>query len=190
MKRALPSGSQIGTINLPQFLNAKIAGDLMRAAARRNGWQIVASHDTDVQNLVPDTQRAVGDMIRANPDIDAIWGCCDFVPAGAIPAIRSSGRQIPIYALHGIPSVIPQLRSGRVVVEIAEYQKGSFIAIDELAAFFANGNPIAKRTPARFAYKQTIVGRASAARGYPYPTAKMLAPFKARWARLYQLPAR
>jgi ABC-type sugar transport system substrate-binding protein len=190
MKRELPRGSRIGTINLPQFLNAKIAGDLMKAAANRNGWTIVANHDTDVQNLVPDTQKAVGDMIRANPDVDAIWGCCDFAPAGALPAIRSSGKEIKIFALHGIPSVIPQLKSGLVVVEVAEYQKGSFIGIDELAAFFANKDPIAKRTPKQFAYKQTIMGRANAAMGYPYPTGKMLAPFKARWARLYQLPAR
>ena len=103
MKRELPRGSQIGTINLPQFLNAKIAGDLMKAAARRNGWTIVANHDTDVQNLVPDAQKAVGDMIRANPDIDADLGCCDFAPAGAIPAIRSSGKEIKIFALHGSP---------------------------------------------------------------------------------------
>ena len=76
------------------------------------------------------------------------------------------------------------------MVEVAEYQKGNFIAIDELAAFFANGNPIAKRTPKQFAYKRTIMDPANAAKGYPYPTAKMLAPFKARWARLYQLPAK
>ncbi|HEU0246861.1 MAG TPA: substrate-binding domain-containing protein [Gaiellaceae bacterium] len=190
MKRDLPRGSEIGTINLPQFLNAKIAGDLIKKAAKQNGWTIVASHDTDLQNLVPDAQKAVGDMIRANPGIDAIWGCCDFAPAGAIPAIRSSGKNIKIYALHGIPSVIPQLRSRLVVVEVAEYQKGSFIAIDELAAFFAKGDPIAKKTPKQFAYKQTIMGPANAAKGYPYPTAKMLAPFKRRWARLYQLPAK
>ena len=77
-----------------------------------------------------------------------------------------------------------------VVVEVAEYQKGSFIAMDELAAFFAKGDPIAKKTPKQFAYKQTIMGPANAAKGYPYPTAKMLAPFKRRWARLYQLPAK
>ncbi|HET9460618.1 MAG TPA: substrate-binding domain-containing protein [Gaiellaceae bacterium] len=190
MKRDLPRGSEIGTINLPQFLNAKIAGDLMKKAAQRNGWKIVAQHDADLANLVADTQKSVGDMIRANAGIDAIWGCCDFAPAGAIPAIRSSGKAIKIYALHGIPSVIPQLKSGLVVVEVAEYQKGSLIAIDELAAFFANGDPIAKKTPKQFAYKQTIVGKANASKGYPYATAKMLAPFKARWARLYQLPAK
>ena len=190
MKRDLPSGSEIGTINLPQFLNAKIAGDLMIAAAARNGWKIVANHDTDVQNLVPDSQKAVGDMIRANPGIDAIWGCCDFAPAGAIPAIRSSGKDIKIYALHGIPSVIPQLSTGNVVVEISEYQKGSLIALDELAAYFAKRDPIAKKTPKQFAYEQTIMDASNASNGYPYPTSRMLKAFKARWAKLYRLPAK
>lgn len=189
MKRDLPRGSEIGTIDLPQFLNAKMASDLMKAAATKAGWKIVASHDTDVQNSVPDVQRAVGDMIRANPGIDAIWGCCDFAPTGAIPAIRSSGKSIKVYALHGIPSSISQAKGGLAVLEVSEYQKGGMIAMDELAAYFAKRDPIAKRTPKRYAYKQKIVDSANAGKGYPYPTNKMLAPFKAKWAKLYVLPA-
>jgi ABC-type sugar transport system substrate-binding protein len=189
MQRDLPRGSEIGLIELPQFLNAKIAGDLMVAAAKKAGWKIVARHDTDVQNSVPDVQRAVGDMIRANPGIDAIWGCCDFAPTGAIPAIRSSGKKIKVYALHGIPSSISQAKGGLAVLEVSEYQKGGIIAIDELAAFFAKRNPIARRTPPQFAYKQQIVDKTNAGKGYPYPTAPMLAQFRARWAKLYILPA-
>jgi ribose transport system substrate-binding protein len=189
MKKDLPRGSEIGLIELPQFLNAKIASELMVAAAKKAGWKIVARHDTDVQNSVPDVQKAVGDMIRANPGIDAIWGCCDFAPTGAIPAIRSSGKNIRVYALHGIPSSIPQAKSGLAVLEVADYQKGSMIAIDELAAYFGTKDPIAKRVPARFAYKQQIVDKANAGKGYPYPTAPILAQFKARWSKLYILPA-
>jgi ABC-type sugar transport system substrate-binding protein len=189
MKKDLPRGSEIGLVELPQFLNAKIAGDLMVAAAKKAGWKIVARHDTDVQNSVPDVQKAVGDMIRANPDIDAIWGCCDFAPTGAIPAIRSSGKNIKVYALHGIPSSISSAKGGLAVLEVSEYQKGGIIAIDELAAFFATKNPIARRTPPQFAYRQKIVDKANAAKGYPYPTAPMLAQFKKRWAKLYILPA-
>jgi ABC-type sugar transport system substrate-binding protein len=190
MKKGLPRGSKIATINLPQFLNAKIAGDLIKSAAPAAGWKIVANHDTALQNSVADVQRAVGDMIRANPEIDAIWGCCDFAPTGAIPAIRASGKDVKVYALHGIPSSISQAKTGIAVLEVSEYQKGGIIAIDELAAWFARKDPIAKRTPPQFAYKQQIVDSSNAAAGYPYPTAKMLAPFKARWARLYQLPAK
>jgi len=190
MARDLPRGSEIGTINLPQFLNAKIAGDLIKAAAKRHGWKIVASHDTDVQNAVADVQRSVGDMIRANPGIDAIWSCCDFGPTGAIPAIRSSGKNVKVYSLHGIPSSIAQAKSSLAVLEVAEYQKGGIIAIDELAAYFATGDPIAKRTPKQYAYKQTIVDKSNAAKGYPYPTKRMLAPFVGKWKKLYNLPAK
>ena len=190
MKLDLPRGSEIGTINLPQFLNAKIAGDLIKAAAKRNGWKIVASHDTDVQNSVADVQRAVGDMIRAIPNLKVIWSCCDFGPTGAIPAIRSSGKDIKVYSLHGIPSSISQAKTGLAVLEVAEYQKGGIIAIDQLASHFATGAAIAKRTPKQFDYRQTIVDKASAAKGYPYPTSKMLAPFVARWKKLYTLPAK
>ena len=190
MKKDVPRGSEIGTINLPQFLNAKIAGDLMVSAANANGWDIVASHDTDVANSVPDVQKAVGDMIRAHPNLKVIWSCCDFGPTGAIPAIRASGKDIKVYSLHGIPSSIPQAQSGLAVLEVAEYQKGGIIAIDQLARHFATGAKIARKTPKRYAYKMTIVDQANAAKGYPYPTGPMLKAFVAKWKKLYRLPAR
>lgn len=183
MRRDLPRGSEIGAVNLPQFLNAKLAGDYIKQAARRQGWKIVASHDANLQSLVPDTQRAVGDMLRANPGIDAIFGCCDFVPAGAVPAIRAGGKQTKVYALHGVPSAISLARSGLAVLEVADYQRGGIVAIDVLARHFATGAKIPKRMPGR--YQMTIVDRSNAGKGFPYPTSKVLAPFKARWARLY-----
>ena len=85
------------------------------------------------------------------------------------PAIRSSGKNIKVYALHGIPSSISSAKGGLAVLEVSDYQKGGIIAVDELAAFFATTNPIAKRTPLQFAYKQKIVDRTNAAKGYPYP---------------------
>jgi ABC-type sugar transport system substrate-binding protein len=185
MRRSLRRGSQIGAINLPQFLNAKIAGDLFRPAARRAGWQVVASHDADLANLVPDTQRAVGDMIRANPGIDAIWGCCDFVPTGAVPAIRASGKNMKVYSLHGIPSTMPQVRTGTSIVEIADYQLGGLVAIDVLARHFAYGTKIPKHMPKPYRWHMKIVSQANARRGYPYPTSKVMAPFRRKWNRLY-----
>jgi ABC-type sugar transport system substrate-binding protein len=183
MRREVPRGSEIGTINLPQFLNAKLAGDSIKQAAKARGWKIVASHDADLQNLVPDTQRAVGDMLRANPGIDAIFGCCDFVPTGAVPAIRASGKQIKVYALHGIPSSISQARSGLAVLEVADYQRGGIVAIDVLAQHFASKKAIPRKMPGR--YQLRLVDRTNAARGFPFPTSKVLAPFKAKWARTY-----
>jgi ribose transport system substrate-binding protein len=189
MKKNIPARSEIGTINLPQFLNAKIASDLMVAAAKKNNWNIVASHDADVANSVPDVQKAVGDMIRAHPNLKVIWSCCDFGPTGAIPAIRASGKDIKVYSLHGIPSSIPQAKTGLAILEVAEYQKGGIIAIDQLARHFATGAKIAKTTPKRYAYKMTIVDRAKAGKGYPYPTRPMLAPFVKKWKKVYRLPA-
>jgi ABC-type sugar transport system substrate-binding protein len=188
MKEDLPEGSQIGVINLPQFLNAKIAGDNIKKAAPDAGWTIVASHDADLANLVPDTQRAVGDMLRANPGIDAIFGCCDFVPAGGVPAIRRSGKEIKLYALHGIPSVMPQVRSGIAVVEVADYQLGGVVAIDVLADHFATGADIPKEMPAEYEWSMAIVDESNADDGYPYPTQEVLAPFLERWEERYETP--
>jgi ABC-type sugar transport system substrate-binding protein len=186
MQDDLPEGSQLGVINLPQFLNAKLAGDNIVEAAPENGWEIVASHDADLANLVPDTQRAVGDMLRANPEIDAIFGCCDFVAAGAVPAIRQSGRDLKVYSLHGIPSAMEQAESGLAVLEVADYQKGGVVAIDMLARYFATGEEIPKDMPDEYAWEMTIVDESNAADGFPYPTEDVLAPFLERWEEQYE----
>jgi ABC-type sugar transport system substrate-binding protein len=185
MTKALPRGSKIATINLPQFLNAKIAGDQIKAAAKRYGWRIVASHDADLQNLVPDVQKATGDILRANPDLKAVWGCCDFAPAGAVPAIRAARKNIKVYALHGVPSTIQFAKAGSAVVEMASYQQGALAAIDLLAAHYARGAKIPKHLPKSLAYRMKIVDKSNAGAGFPYPTNKLLAPFKKKWAKLY-----
>ncbi len=185
MTKALPRGSKIATINLPQFLNAKIAGDQIKAAAKTYGWKIVASHDADLQNLVPDVQKATGDILRANPDLKAVWGCCDFAPAGAVPAIRAARKSIKVYALHGVPSTIQFAKAGSAVVEMASYQQGALAAIDLLAAHFARGAKIPKHLPKSLAYRMKIVDKSNAGKGFPYPTNKLLAPFKKKWAKLY-----
>jgi ribose transport system substrate-binding protein len=185
MKKNLRRGARIATINLPQFLNAKIAGDQIKAAARKQGWKIVASHDADLQNLVPDVQKATGDILRANPNLNAVWGCCDFAPAGAVPAIRAARKNVKVYALHGVPSTIQFAKAGAAVVEMASYQQGALAAIDLLAAHFARGAKIPKHLPTSLAYRMKIVDKSNAGKGFPYPTRKLLAPFKRKWARLY-----
>lgn len=185
MKKNLKRGAEIATINLPQFLNAKIAGDQIKAAAGKQGWRIVASHDADLANLVPDVQKATGDILRANPNLTAVWGCCDFAPAGAIPAIRAAGKNIKVYALHGVPSTMQFARDGSAIVEMASYQQGAIAAMDILAAHFARGAKIPKHLPKSMAYKMKIVDRSNARGGFPYPTSKLLAPFKKKWAKLY-----
>jgi ribose transport system substrate-binding protein len=185
MKKNLKGGAEIATINLPQFLNAKIAGEQIKAAARRQGWRIAASHDADLANLVPDVQKATGDILRANPDLNAVWGCCDFAPAGAVPAIRAAGKNIKVYTLHGVPSTMQFARDGSTIAEMASYQQGAIAAIDILAAHFARGAKIPKHLPKSMAYKMKIVDRSNARGGFPYPTSKLLAPFKKKWAKLY-----
>jgi len=184
MKKSVPRGAKVGTVRLPQFFNALIGAQLFEKSAKTEGWNIVASHDSDLSNLVPDVKQAVGDMIRANPDIAAIWGCCDFAVAGAIPAIQQSGKNVKLFSLHGVPSSVQFAKSGGANIEIANYQLSSFVAMDVLARHFATGARIPKTTPKAFRYQMTVINDKTGS--YPYPTSALLKRFKARWARLYR----
>ncbi len=188
MKKTVASGAKIAGLYLPQFYNAQIAQNLFVASAKKAKWSIVAKHDTDLTNLVPDTKKAVGDILTANPDLTAIWGCCDFAIAGAVPAIQQARKNVMLFSLHGVPSSIQFIKSGKAAVEMSDGQKGSFIAIDALADYWTKGTPIPKTTPAKYAFKMTIVTKANASKGYPYPTNGILKQFKAIWSKKYILP--
>src|SRR5262249_29254505 len=181
IKWRVPRGSLVAAIYLPQFYNAFIAQQLFVQSAKKAGWNIVATHDADLTNLVPDVKKAVGDIIRAHPQVKAIFGVGDFCVAGAVPAIQQSGAHVKLYSLHGVPSSIQFIKTGLADAEISNYQKSSFTAMDALAAYFAHHIPIPKTTPPKFAFKMTIVTKATAGKGYPYPTSKIFAQFKARW---------
>ena len=183
MKKDLPKGAKLGMIQLPQFYNALIAQQLFRKAAQNAGWNIVATHDADLANLVPDVNKAVGDMIRANPDLSAVWGCCDFTVAGGVPAIQQSGKNVTLYSLHGVPSSVQFVKSANAKIEIANAQISSFIAIDALVKKWTTGAPIPRATPKEFTYQMTVIDKNTKA--YPYPTSRILAQFKSRWAKLY-----
>jgi ribose transport system substrate-binding protein len=185
MAKSVPPGSQVAAIYLPQFYNALIAQQLFIASAKQHGWNIVATHDADLTNLVPDVKKAVGDIIRAHPQVKAIFGVGDFCVAGAVPAIEQSHANVKLYSLHGVPSSIQFIKTGLADAEISDYQKGSFIAMDALAAYFAHHTPIPKTTPSQFAFKYEMVTKANAGQGYPYPTSAILSEFKARWSKLY-----
>jgi len=185
MKKDVPSGSEIGAIFLPQFVNADIADKQLQANAPKAGWKISATHDADLTNLVGDTTKAVTDMLNAHPNIKAVWGCCDFAATGAVPAIRSLGKNVPVYALHGVPSTVQLARAGGVVVEVGTYQLGGILAIDQLAQHWAKRSAIAKTPPKQYPYRYVIVDKANAGAGYPFPTSKVIAPFLAKWKKLY-----
>src|SRR5262249_31141353 len=145
----------------------------------------VASHDADLTNLVPDVQKATTDILNAHPDLNAIWGCCDFTVAGAVPAIRAAGKKIKVYSLHGVPSTVPLVKSGFAVAEMADSFAASFIAVDQLARHWTTGAKFSKTVPKNEAFKMTIVDQSNASKGYPFPMSKILASFKRRWAKLY-----
>ena len=177
-----PSGSEIGSIQLPQFYNAQIAERLFTKSAKTQGWKIVARHDSDLSNLVPDVKKSVETWSVPTPESTRL-GLCDFAVAGAIPAIQQAGKKVTLYSMHGVPSSIQFVKGRNAFVQVSNYQLASFAAIDVLAKWFTQKTPIPKATPKAFAYKVTLIDKST--KVYPYPTSQLLAQFKARWARMY-----
>lgn len=189
MAKDLKSGAKLGLINLPQYIGVRQRITAFKADAAAHGWDVVASHDVDLTNLFADTTKAGQDMLNAHPDLSAIYSCCDFGAQALAPAIAQSGKNVPVYSFYAIPSVMDMVRAGKVTVVEEDNAKTGAMAIDQLAAHFANGAKInaagaLKADPIRM--KVVTKANAPASGVDVYPAGALLKPYLAKWRKLYR----
>lgn len=142
MAEDLEDGANVGLINLPQFFGVGQRVEAFQSVAKQAGLNVVAEHDVDLLNLFDDTTKAGRDMLSANPDLDAFFSCCDFAGMALAPAIEQARSDAMTYSFYAIPSVLPLIRQGKLVVVENDNGKTGLMALDQLAAHFANGSDI------------------------------------------------
>lgn len=82
--------------------------------------EIVANHEVDLTDLVGDAQSATADIIRANPELDAIWAGFEDPGVGAMNAVQEAGGDAPFVVSYaeGGPLLEAQ-QEGRVAAVLA-----------------------------------------------------------------------
>lgn len=72
---------------------------------------VAVDHETDLSNAVQDTQTAVANSLRANPDVNVIWALQDFEFVTALTTIANQGLQpAGIYGYYPPPEALQALR--------------------------------------------------------------------------------
>jgi ABC-type sugar transport system substrate-binding protein len=197
MGKQLPKGAKIGVIALPQFIQAKIRVDVFKQAAKKYGWQIVAEHNVNLLDIFGDTTKGGRDILTSNPDLDAFFGCCDFTAIALSTAVEGAGKRVPIYTFYAIPSTVPLVRAGKVVVVEQDSVKSPLMAIDQLAAYFERGSKLDARKALRadpFKYRVITKDNAPAnaqeeAFSPVFPLKQAMKPYLAKWRKLYGVKA-
>lgn len=134
--------AKVASIDLPQYVGVTARMDAFREESEGR-FEIVANHAVaDLGRIYEETGQAGSDIIRANPDLDALFSCCDFAGQPLTTAVESSGKDLPVYSFYLLPSVQPLVKAGKLIVAEQDNIKTSFQAIYQLVRFFEEGTPL------------------------------------------------
>ena len=89
----------------------KIRFDTLVADTKDTDIEVAVEHETDLANAVQDTQTAVANSLRANPDINMIWATQDFEFTASHQTIKSQNLQpAGIYGYYPPPDALQLMR--------------------------------------------------------------------------------
>jgi ribose transport system substrate-binding protein len=136
----LPNGSQVGLIVdhlAPEGLQPEL--QLRKDAAGK--LDIVATHQMNYANLVPDISSTVSAWLTQYPNLKAVWCPYDGPCVGAAQAIQSSNRDVRVYSQDGVTSILNLMRQGvNITTQAAPLESMNWLAVDELNSIFG-GRP-------------------------------------------------
>lgn len=132
--------------------------DTLRAAlADQSKIEIAVEATTDAANLVEGTRKQVNDQLTANPDLKALWFGFDSAgQAGAqAAAAKFPGKTFPdkptVVTFHADLATIELMRQGAIdAVSDVPYDASGWVAVDQIAQFFARDTPMASEPQPRY----------------------------------------
>jgi ABC-type sugar transport system substrate-binding protein len=124
----------------------------IRTAARDNvlknypDVKVGATHDASLTDPAGDAQATCARMVKANPNIKAIWLLIDAQFGPCIQGLRSEGKQDDVFVVgwYANPDNVVALhndKAGSAVIH-AWLEEGAWATMDQLASHFAKKTPI------------------------------------------------
>jgi ribose transport system substrate-binding protein len=142
MESHLPKDAKLGLQVFPALLSIRQESDTLKPLIEHSGREIVDEHQSDLQNLGPDTTRATQALLQAHPDVDALWAGLNVNTPFIAPALRAAGKcgKVQFYTYDALQINLNELRKGCVTAVVATPdQAAGWAAIDQLAEYFARG---------------------------------------------------
>jgi ribose transport system substrate-binding protein len=134
----LPGGSEVALVT--DKLAAE--GRVPEAALRKDlsgKVKIVATHQMNYANLVPDISSTVSTWLQQYPDLKAVWCPYDGPCVGAAQAIQSANKDVRVYSQDGVTSILNLMREGvKITTEATPLEYVNWLAVDELNSIFGH----------------------------------------------------
>jgi ABC-type sugar transport system substrate-binding protein len=137
MAADLPNGSQLALINDKLAAEGRVPEAKLRADLAGK-VQIVATHQMNYANLVPDISSTVTAWLQQYPSLKAVWCPYDGPCVGAAQAIQSGNKDVRVYSQDGVTSILNLMRQGvKVTTEAGPLEYLNWLAVDELNSILA-----------------------------------------------------
>jgi len=109
---------------------------------------IVADHQINFEDPEADIQNATQSIVQANPDLKAIYACCDFSLPPIVAGLRQAKAldRVKVFAVQlGTPAALDLVKDGSVAaVGNAALGASSYMAVDEWAQATAENRDICR----------------------------------------------
>ncbi|MGC0368894.1 sugar ABC transporter substrate-binding protein [Microbacterium sp. SLBN-111] len=187
MAKDIPKGGAVAPLAVAGYFGIDAEVDTLNQDGPGLGFTPLQRIDVPVTDIFGGTTSAAVDVLNANPDLAALFTALDIGVQSTVPALKQTGRNVPIYGFGAIPGALSFVRQGGVTLVTSDGAKSGFVAIDALLDHWVNGTDIPKTTPAEYAYKYTIVDKSNApAEGTDvYPQDDFAKPFLDKWKSKY-----
>lgn len=81
---------------------------------------VVAEHQVNYANVIPDVTRTVEQWVLQHPDLKAIWCPYDGACVGVAQALEAAGKETAVYSIDGTPGAFELIREGADYITYAQ----------------------------------------------------------------------
>lgn len=134
----LPTGSDIALVTDKLAAEGRVPeAELRKDLAGK--MKIVATHQMNYANLVPDISSTVSAWLQQYPSLKAVWCPYDGPCVGAAQAIQSANKNVRVYSQDGVTSILNLMRQGaKITTEATPLEYVNWQAVDELNSIFGH----------------------------------------------------
>ena len=113
-------------------------------------FDVVATHDLDYTNAVPDATKAMTDILAANPDLKGVWADSSNMIPPIVDVLKDQDLcgKVAVVGFYGDIANLQGVRDGCVsAIEETSVEAQSWAAMDLVAAHLINGDELPDQIP-------------------------------------------
>jgi galactofuranose transport system substrate-binding protein len=145
MVKNLGGKGTVGAMEIGQLTSGITRAEAREEVLEGTEVEVVDKQEGNLEDPIQGTKKIASSMISANPELSAMWLVYDYMMVPTTEVLKSTGNTTTqIYTWFAGPENVELLRKNPQVKALIEnnFDHTGLIAMDQLAAHFANGTEI------------------------------------------------